>query len=250
MTTQEAIEFLPLYAAADDSDYVRHYEPKQKQQKPRQMHRKAPETPFRMQLDEKMRKFIKRYGLTFLAWFGFTVWTVLACCITGAIVRNNTTIDVTARMETAFAERLAQMEQERKVQTFLTGEASKEAAITQDARMLANIGQGVMNTYSGADLEDAKKVMICAICRVFTGGEFAQVKSISDSVNMPGQWWGYSGTGISYTEDVYNTALEVSRIFHNSEPLPCASNMVYASWNGNDIVLRDKWQDNSSAKRY
>ena len=161
MTTQEAIEFLPLYAAADDSDYVRHYEPKQKQQKPRQMHRKAPETPFRMQLDEKM-----------------------------------------------------------------------------------------MNTYSGADLEDAKKVMICAICRVFTGGEFAQVKSISDSVNMPGQWWGYSGTGISYTEDVYNTALEVSRIFHNSEPLPCASNMVYASWNGSDIVLRDKWQDNSSAKRY
>ena len=250
MTTQEAIEFLPLYATADESDYVRHYEPKQKQQKPRQTHRKAPETPFRMKLDEKMRKIIKRYGLTFLAWFGFTVWTVLACCITGAIVRHNTTIDVTERMETAFAERLAQMEQERKAQTFLTGEASKEAAITQDARLLANIGQGVMNTYSGADLEDAKKVMICAICRVFTGGEFAQVKSISDSVNMPGQWWGYSGTGISYTEDVYNTALEVSRIYHNNEPLPCASNMVYASWNGNDIVLRDKWQDNSSAKRY
>ena len=67
MTTQEAIEFLPLYAAADDSDYVRHYEPKQKQQKPRQTHRKAPETPFRMQLDEKLRKFVKRYGLTFLA---------------------------------------------------------------------------------------------------------------------------------------------------------------------------------------
>lgn len=197
--------------------------------------------------------FIRRYGVTLVAAVALTIWTVSACVITGVIVRNNTTLSVTERvteeLRAGFQKYLEEQEAEAGRARFLSGEASKQAAISADAVWLAKIGQGVLNTYPGADLADAKKVMLCAVCRAYSGGEFAKIKCIADAVNQPGQWWGFDES-MSYTEELYNIGLEVSGIYHNGEPMPCASDMVYAGWNGTEIVLRNQWKADATARYY
>ena len=197
--------------------------------------------------------FLRDNGIKMVICMLLTAWTLLTCGITGAIVRRNTTIEVTARvqseMRAGFQKYLDQQEEDRRAAQFLSGEASKQAAIKEDAKYLACIGQGVLNTYQGADLEDARKVMICAVCRVLSGGEFAGITSIKAAVTAKDQWWGYKD-GMSYTEDVYTVALDVASTFENGGPMPCSTDMVYAVWNGFEIVLRNRWEDNSSAKHY
>lgn len=236
MIDYEAMKRLPIYAATD----VKVYEPQKKK-------------PLRMELDDKAHSIWKKHGITLMGSLALMIWTVLTCCITGVIVRNNTTLEVTERvtaeMRQNFSVYLAEQEEAASRERFLSGEASREAAIKSDAVLLAKVGQGVLNTYKAADMQDAEKVMICVLCRVHSGGEFANIRSIDDAVNQAGQWWGYS-EDMSYTEDVFKAALKVSGIFHNAEPMPCQSDMVYAGWTGSEIVLRNQWTANASARYY
>ena len=212
-------------------------------------HREEPKTPFRMRMDDLGNRILKRYGIFLIC---MAIWTISIIC-SSAIVSHNTEKRVREELSAEYAQKLEAYKQEQaeaeQAAHWLSGDASREAAINQDAVRLAKVGQGVLNTYTGADIEDARKVMICALCRVYSGGEFASVTSISDAVNQPQQWWGYSAD-MSYTTDVFSTAVEVSGIFHNSEPMPCSSDMVYASWNGQEIVLRNRWEDNSMARHW
>lgn len=196
---------------------------------------------------------LRRHGVTLIASAALMVWTVSTCMITGTIVQHNTELEVTERvtaeLRANFDQYLADQAEEAGRARFLSGEASKQTAINTDAIALAKIGQGVLNTYGGADLDDARKVMLCAVCRVYSGGEFAKIKSITEAVQQPDQWWGYADD-LRYTEDVHKVAQEVSGIYHNAEPMPCSSDLVYAGWNGTKIVLRDKWEDNSLAEHY
>ena len=256
MNNLDARAMLQIYAAIEPEDYVRHYEPKRSHVKPEKVARKsfgpnaASNEPLRMKAGKFFRDLWKK-GIAF--WAAVTIYTVFVCCITGVIVRNNTTLEVTERvtaeMRQNFSAYLADQEEAASRERFLSGEASLEAAITEDAKRLAGIGQGVLNTYTAADLEDAEKVMLCALCRVFSGGEFAGITSIADAVKQPGQWWGYS-EGMRYTDEVYAAALKLSGIFHRGDPMPCSTDMVYAGWNGNDIVLRNQWEANANARYF
>ena len=236
MTERFARQMMPLWAEGEEP--VRIME-----------HREEPRTPFRMRMDEIGNRILKKYGIFMIV---MAIWTISIIC-SSAIVKHNTEKAVRAEMAAEYAVALEQYKAEQReaeqAAHWLSGDASREAAINQDAVRLAKIGQGVMNTYTGADLEDARKVMICALCRVYSGGEFAKIKSISDAVNQENQWWGYDA-GMTYTSDVYNVAVEVSGIFHNAEPMPCSSDMVYASWNGQEIVLRNQWEANASARYF
>ena len=201
-----------------------------------------------MKVDELAHKWKKKYGILIVGAILFTAWTVGTCCITGSIVRHNTTLEIQSEMRQNFTEYLAQQERERQAAALLTGDASLQTAINKDAILLARIGQGVMDTYKAADVEDARKVMLCAVCRIYSEGEFASVRSVEDAVKDPDKkWW---GSPEGYTEAVHNAALEVSAMYHKGEPMPCSSDMTYAAWNGDEIVLRNRWEDNSKARHY
>lgn len=204
-----------------------------------------------MKLDRTI--FLRRYGVAIVAAVTLVLYTVSVYLIVSTIVRHNTTVivteQVTAELRASFQQYLDEQEAEANRARFLSGEASRQAAISTDAVLLAKLGQGVMNTYQGADLDDAKKVMLCAVCRAYSGGEFAKIKCIADAVNQPDQWWGYDES-MSYTEDLYNVGLEVAGIYHNGSAMPCASDLVYAGWNGTEIVLRNQWEANASARYY
>ena len=92
-----------------------------------------------------IRDFMKRYGILLLAlailWADST--------ITAAIVRRNTTAEVTeqltARYEAEYAAKLEQYQQEQRAAQFKSGEASLMAAMDQEADVIAR-AIGTMQT--------------------------------------------------------------------------------------------------------
>lgn len=190
-------------------------------------------------------KFLRRNAILFVFLAGLILWT----WVTTAIAHHNAVVETTEKLTAEFAiEKAAAVQSVRdeyQAKTFVSGEASKQAAIATNASHLARVGQGVINSYKGADIEDAKKVMLCVVCRVLSGGEFAGVTNIADAAQAEGQWWGYAD---AYTKDIYEAAKEIATIYENGDAMPCPVDMVYASWNGHEIMLRNQWKADYSAR--
>ena len=87
----------------------------------------------RMEFEFRKHRFIKRYTLAAIFIAALIVWTVVSCSITAAIVRKNTTKEVTQRVEAemrnSFQTYLDQKEEDKKKENFLTGTESFDAAV-------------------------------------------------------------------------------------------------------------------------
>lgn len=179
-------------------------------------------------------------GLAILILWTWAIGTI--CYHNGKVdAREELTAEYEAKIELA----VQSVHEEYQAKTFVSGDASRKAAISAEAKHLAKIGQALLNSYKGADVEDARKVMLCAVCRVLSDGEFSAIQSIEQACKAKDQWWGYAD---AYTKEVYEVAEEVATMYENNEPLPCDTHMVYASWNGTEIVLRNQWEANASAR--
>lgn len=253
----DARDLIPFYASIEPEDYVRHYEPKKSYIKPEKVTRKnfgpdaASNEPLRMKAGKFFRDLWKK-GIAF--WAAVTFYTVFVCCITGVIVRNNTVIEVREQIKAEEDAAKQAEEQAKQGSGILVDEDSKNAAIDFDKGVLGRIGQGLRDTYPSADASDVEKAMWCCVFRVYSNGEFGEfgnIHSIYDAATQKDQWWGLKDNMVIETE-IDEIALKVSTAFHNSETTPCSKNMVYASWDSvyQDLVLRDKWTDNSSARHY
>ncbi len=208
-----------------------------------------PEMKVPYKMPDHLRRFLKRYGVALGAAALLGIWTLSV----KSIAYNNGYKDAQTILSVEYQEYYDQQIQDYKnslmAQSLLTGEASLNQQIDADARLLARIGQGVLNTYSTADEDDARKVMLCAVCRVMDNRSFGSIKSIESAVTQPEQWWGYS-ENLAYTEKIFKIAREISSIYHNGEAMPCSTDMVYAGWNGSEIVLRNQWKADSTARYY
>lgn len=190
-------------------------------------------------------KFLRRNGVLLTVLAALVIWTWATTTIAAHNATVKTTEELTAQFEAEKAAAVQAVRDEYQAKTFVSGEASKQAAIATNASHLARVGQGVINSYKGADIEDAKKVMLCVVCRVLSGGEFAGVTNIADAAQAKDQWWGYAD---AYTKDIYEAAKEIATIYENGDAMPCPVDMVYASWNGHEIMLRDQWKADYSAR--
>ena len=89
------------------------------------------------------RDFKIRNGIGLILLFAWAASMMIGCCITGVIVRHNTTervtAEVTSELRNGFQEYLDRQEQERKAAQFLTGDASLEAAVEGLAVPLSQI---------------------------------------------------------------------------------------------------------------
>ena len=89
------------------------------------------------------RDFKIRNGIGLILLFAWAASMMLGCCITGVIVRRNTTervtAEVTSQLRQDFQRYLDQMEQEQKAAQFLTGDASFEAAVEGLAVPMAQV---------------------------------------------------------------------------------------------------------------
>ena len=190
-------------------------------------------------------KFLRKNGILLAVLAGLLLWT----WVVATIAHHNAVVDTTEKLTAEFeAEKAAAVQavhEQYQAKTFVTGEASQKAAIAAEAKHLAKMAQAMLNSYKGADIEDAKKVMLCAVCRVLAGGEFSGIQSIEQACKAEGQWWGYAD---AYTKEVYNAAVEIATIYETGDAMPCPTDMVYASWNGTEIVLRNQWKADANAR--
>lgn len=192
-------------------------------------------------LGERAWSFVKRYGILILALVFLAAWTLATCTITVYNTRSATE----KRLTGEYAEQLAAYAEEWERSHAASLSEQMQAEIEADAAILEHIGMGVLSTYEKARLTDAGTQMQIALNRVLAGGEFANVKSVSDAAAVPGAWTGYDPGG-SVTEDVHALAMRMAAAYHKGEPMPCSSRYLWTEWSDGEMVARDKYMIDSS----
>lgn len=198
------------------------------------------EEPKALKRELKKEWFVKRYGLAIAAILALAVWTAATGLITGSIVRHNTEIEVTERvtseMRAGFQEYLEEQKRAESARYFLSGDASREAAMNQEADAIARV-IGTMST------KRQKQTMIWNIlCRVDSP---AYPGTVQEVIAQPQQWMFYD-EGNPIREDDRTLALEQLKLWHEGRyPSGLSSAFVYGEWSQTDYVLRDSWEKNS-----
>lgn len=177
MTIEYAKAMVPVYASEADPLPPPRPDPKRSNR--------------RVDPKDWFRDFKIRNGIGLILLFVWAASMMIGCITTGVIVRRNTTervtAEVTSKLRNDFQNYLDQMEQEQKASQFLSGEASKQAAIDELTDKLDNL----IATYRqdlGVSEEGAYGVGYCVIARLVTGGWFGS--SIDEVLNKAGQWEG------------------------------------------------------------
>ena len=200
--------------------------------------------PLRMQINEKKDRFIKRYGIFLVL---VCAWTI-SLIICSAIVHYNTEKTV---WEEARAEYVVQLEQYKAEQReaeqasyFLTGEASRNAAINQEVDAVA----GVIAKLS----TDAQKLTeaSCMLARVMNPG---YPNSFREVANQKQQWMFYDpDADNTFSPHDRELADSVVRPYMESGIVPngLTDQMVYGEWTPGDFVLRDSYKTTSTMRTW
>ena len=180
--------------------------------------------------------FLRRYGVTLLAlailWGDTTV--------TAAIVRHNTTIDVTekltAQYEAEYADKLESYKQQQQAANLITGEASLMAAMDQEADDIARV-IGTMAT---------KRMKLTMMWNILVRVDSPfYPNNVSEVVAQPQQWMFFDEKN-PIREDDKQLVLEQLKLWHEGRyPAGLSAAYVYGEWSTNDYVLRDSWEKNS-----
>lgn len=223
----------------ENKEPVRIYKPKAKNENKRQ----PQEQPVRMKLFDMAAQIRKKYGATIVAAAALVAWTLVTCGGTAAIVRHNTTEEVTARvtseLRAGFQQYLADQEYERSAAQFLAGDESLQTAMDAEAEALAKLLYGYRNN----SLRDRKTLIWCVLARVDSA---AYPGSVAGVVDQKQQWMFYSLDN-PIRQDDKDLALEQLQLWHEGKyPAGFSDDYVYAEWSQSDIALRNTWEKDSS----
>lgn len=116
-------------------------------------------TELRMEMQHRMEKAKKRYGLALIVLFVWAASLMIGCCLTGVIVHKKTEAAteerVTHEMRASMQAYIEEQERQSKAAAFLTGEDSIQAAIDDIAEPLsvhiATLRQDRKVTEAGAE---------------------------------------------------------------------------------------------------
>lgn len=216
MTMQNAIRELPKYSEAE----------------------LPPPTPIRHKIMTK-QEFERRYGLLLILAAAFTIYSVLLSAWVSGITEKR----VKAEMAEHYAAELQaykdQQAYDRSAEYFLSGEASREAAINQAVDAVAGV-ISKLNT-------DAQKLTeaACMLARVMNS---AYPNSFEEVANQPQQWMFYDGSDKTFSQHDRDLADQIVRPYMESGIIPngLTAEMVYGAWSQNDFVLRDSYQNKTT----
>lgn len=185
--------------------------------------------------DERIRLW-KKWLPTLLA---IVILTTVFCC-EGLIVRHNTEQRVRAEMAAEYDAKLeaykAEQAAEAQAQYFLSGDASREAAINQEADAIAR-AIGPMKT------RRMKLTMLWNILARVDNKAYPD--SVADVIGQPDQWMFYDPKNPIHDDD-RALALEQLELWHDGRyPSGLTTNHVYGEWSANDYVLRNTWEKSS-----
>lgn len=216
-----------------DSDGTKEYRPKKS--------RKYLVEPERVRLD--VMAFMKRRGIALILIAAFAIygWTVYA--VTKRKVTKDVTAEVETRMRAGFAQYLRDQDYQNSAANFLTGEASFEAALDADSEYGARLIYGYLKN-GGITLAQAKAIICCVEARVLSGYD----SSFIEAVRHPSQWQWYSDDNPVRDEDKELVKTVLRDLRKGKFPNGFTEKFIYMEWTSGDIVLRDKWEKNSSTK--
>lgn len=239
----------PIYAAVEPREHSGYrnnlYGRKAKTMKAERIIEVGPEQelPRRMRQADRREKMKKRYGLSLMLMMALGFWSMLLCVVTGAVVHSRTEKTVRAEMEAANAQALADYDEaqrmEQSKQYFLSGEASREAAINQATDAVA----AVISKLS-TDAQKATEAA-CMLARVMNP---AYPNSFEEVAAQPQQWMFYDGSDKTFSQRDREIAESIVRPYMESGIIPngLTADMVYGSWSTNDFVLRDSYQSTAT----
>lgn len=186
--------------------------------------------------DERIRLW-KKWIPTLVA---IVILTTVFCC-EGLIVRHNTEQRVRAEMAAEYAVQLeaykAEQAAEAQAQYFLSGDASREAALNQEADAIAR-AIGPMKT---------RRMKLTMIWNILVRVDNkAYPDSVSEVIGQPDQWMFYNASNPIHDDD-RALALEQLQLWHDGRyPSGLTTEHVYGEWSASDYVLRNTWEKKSS----
>ena len=189
--------------------------------------------------DERQR-FWKRWIPTLLA---IVILTTVFCC-EGLIVRHNTEQRVRAEMAAEYDAKLeaykAEQAAEAQAQYFLSGDASREAAINQAVDAVAQVIARLSTDRQ--KLTEAS----CILARVMAAG---YPDNFPDVCSQENQWMFFDGKDKTFSAHDRELAETVVRPYMESGIVPdgLTAAFVYGEWSESDFVLRDSWTRDSKA---
>lgn len=199
-----------------------------------------PEMPFSHRVTARKERFIKRYGITLIVACAFTIYSV----VLSAWVNHRAEKRLTAQYEDYYQQMIdawideQKMEQSR--QYFLSGDASREAAINKATGAVAAVI---------SKLETDQQKLTEACCMLARVMNPAYPNSFEEVAEQEKQWMLYDGRDKTYTQHDWDLAESIVRPYMESGIIPngLTADMVYGEWSVNDFVLRDIWETNGKA---
>ena len=245
----------PIYAGVEPAEYTGRayrnnlYGKKAKVMDAERIIEVAPEEelPPRMRKIDRREKLKRRYGLSLMIVMALGFWSMLLCIVTGAVVHSRTEKRVRAEMEAQHAQALADYDEaqrmERSKEYFLSGEASREAAINQATDAVA----AVISKLS-TDAQKATEAA-CMLARVMSPN---YPNSFEEVAAQPQQWMFYDGSDKTFSNHDREIAESIVRPYMESGIIPngLTAQMVYGSWSTNDFVLRDSYQNTATMQTW
>lgn len=223
MNFEEARTLLPMYSAEEPEVYDRTV----------RAHRREIEV-------ERLKK---RYGLTVAAIFFWGITMILGCCITGVIVRHRTDKAVRAEEKAHYEAQLQaykeELEYQKSAEYFLSGDASREAAINSEIEAVAPV---IAKLSTDAQKATEASCMLARVMSPYYPNTFKEV------AEQPQQWMFYDGSDKTYSNHDREIAESIVRPYMESGQIPngLTAEMVYGAWSQNDFILRDSYQNTAN----
>ena len=187
--------------------------------------------------DTRFGRFLRRNAILLIGLAALIIWTWATTAIAAHNARQDTIEELTAIHEQEIEQAVQAVRDEYAAKRFVSGEASKQAAMAGEAGWVAKMLYGIKDN-SEADLRTA---VWCVLNRVDNPW---YPNSVQEVVEQKEQWMGYSGDNPILT-DLKDLALEEIEKWYDGER-PCGIEFVYLYWTPTKVTLRDSWQDGST----
>ena len=194
------------------------------------------EIPFAHRATARKERFVRRYGITLIAACFFCIYSILLATFVYKRAESNLKDQYETKLAQTMEAWIDEQKTEQSKQYFLSGEASREAAINQSTDAVAGVISKL--TTDQQKLTEAA----CILARVMNP---AYPDSFEGVVNQPQQWMFYDGTDRTFTQHDRDLAESIVRPYMESGIIPngLTADMVYGAWSTGDFVLRDSYQN-------
>lgn len=193
-------------------------------------------------------RFIKRHSIA----IGIVVFLVVWTASVSTIARHNAIVETTEKLsrqyqaeyDTKLQAYIDSQENQRQAEQFLSGDASRQAAINTAATIMAKSFYGHRNVVTHDD--DFRTLGWTELFRVESKGEFAGLNDLQSVVSQPNAYMGYSDDN-PITDHFLELATEICTDYYSGN-WPTTEKFVYLDWSTGKMIARNDLKTNANTE--